>query len=138
MDINRRTRNLFRKFKTNCPIKISRMLNIIIIYLDLPDGVNGYCDRILRRKYIVIDEKLPEEEQVFVIAHELGHILLHGGLNHYFITRNTYFPIGRYEREANQFAISLLLYGSTVIEGETKGSYFDRHGIPLEMIDLLQ
>jgi len=103
------------------------------MYLDLPDSVKGYCDRVLRRKFIVIDSKMSEDDQRFICAHELGHMLLHRGLNHYFITRKTYFPIGRYEREANGFAVSLLTVNQSKEDDETVGWFLSRCGVPEEM-----
>lgn len=133
LDIYRRTRNLYKKYRTKCPFTLARILKIVILFLDLPEGVKGYCDRVLRRKYIVIDSKLPEEEQAFIAAHELGHMILHGGINHYFITRETYFPIGKFEREANVFATNLLVCGESKEIGEPDDWFLLRCGIPSEM-----
>lgn len=130
---NRRARNLYRKFKTNDPFKVSKALNIIIMFLDLPAGMYGYCRRVLRRKVIAIDIKLSEEMQKYVCAHELGHIVLHKEIDHYFIKNNTFVPIGRFERQANQFAVHFLTYGQPPDPDEPISWFLSRCGIPEEM-----
>ncbi|MEC2133489.1 ImmA/IrrE family metallo-endopeptidase [Brevibacillus centrosporus] len=133
MDIARRTKNLVNKYRTNCPFKLAKILNITILYLDLPDGVKGYCQRAFRRKFIVLDQKLTEDEQLFVCAHELGHLLFHKGISHYFIEQRTYFVVGKYERQANRFAALLLSHGDEIGPGDTAASVCQRNKIPLEM-----
>ena len=44
-----------------------------------------------------------------VLAHELGHAILHSSEQIYFIREYTLFPIGPYECEANKFAAELLI-----------------------------
>lgn len=133
MYIDRRASNLVRKYKTNCPFYISRQLNINVLFLDMPESVKGHYQRTLSRRYITINQNLTEEWKRFVCAHELGHDRLHKGTSHHFIKQSTLFNIGVYERQANRFAISLLLSGSNILEDETVDSYFLRNEIPLEM-----
>lgn len=134
MDIQRQTKKLFRKYQTNCPFTIAKMLNIHVVYLDLPMSVKGYCQHVLRRKFIVLNQNLEEEtERRFVCAHELGHMILHQGFSHYFLTRNTYFVSSKYEREAHQFAIHLLLANCEMQGDETIQTLFKRCGIPEKM-----
>lgn len=109
-------------------------MNIHIRYLDLPEGCRGYYHRVLRRRFIAINQNLPEELQRFVCAHELGHDQLHKSMSRFFLEEHTLFAPGRFEREANEFAIQLMLYGVDIEDGETKESVFARRGIPIEMI----
>ena len=46
--------------------------------------------------------------QKFVCAHELAHALLHPEVNSFYAL----FPVGRYEGQANNFAVNLLLMGA--------------------------
>ncbi|WP_234404826.1 ImmA/IrrE family metallo-endopeptidase [Paenibacillus bouchesdurhonensis] len=133
MNIKRRARNLYRKYRTSCPFTIARMLGITIMFLDLPDNVKGYQDRILRRKIIVINDNLPDEEKRFICAHELAHFRLHKGHSHYFITRHTGFPLGRYENQADEFATHLLTAGEELNADEPLEWYLNRCGVPKEM-----
>ncbi|MEI7027897.1 ImmA/IrrE family metallo-endopeptidase [Paenibacillus sp. y28] len=124
---------LVRRFKTNCPFEIAEGLGIHIRYSNLGDTTRGIYFRKLRRRFIVIHEDLSEEWQRFVCAHELGHDRLHKGISRFFIEEHTFFEIGRYERQANQFATHLLLAGSRLEEDETLERYLQRHGVPAEM-----
>lgn len=133
MDIKRRTRNLYHKYGTTCPYQLAKRNHITVLFLDLPGGLKGYCQRVFRRKFIVINRNAPEEEQRFICAHELGHMLLHRGMNHYFITRETYFAVGKYEREANEFAVKLLTCAEQAEHGESLAWYLRRCGVPPEM-----
>jgi len=129
----RRAESLHRKHRTNCPFKIAKILNITIMYLDLPIEVKGYSRRVLKRKIIVINSNLEEDEQYFVCAHELGHIILHKGVSHYFITTHTFVHVGRYEREAHTFALYLLISGDSLAENESVQALLTRNRVPEEM-----
>lgn len=98
---------LTSKFQTRNPFELAKCLGIIVIYSPLTD-VKGFCQCIKRTKFIYISDQLDENEQQFVCAHELGHLLLHGGVNRYFMSSCTQLIPGRYEREADQFAVDLL------------------------------
>ena len=71
---------------------------------------------------IYIDESLPENEKTFVLAHELGHMLLHKKTNALFLDTRTQLKTYRYEKEANTFAAELLIPDSLILEhpGYTK------------------
>lgn len=44
-----------------------------------------------------------------VLAHEIGHAVLHSSKEVHFLRENTLFPKGRHENEANKFAAELLI-----------------------------
>lgn len=133
MHIKRRAHNLYRKLNTSDIFRVARELKIEIVFKDMPREVKGMCERVLRRKYIVLNENLPEEEWRFVFFHELGHLLLHKGVSHYFITRETHFVIGRFEAEASEFAVHYLTASDQIEEGEISQSYLNRCGVPEDM-----
>lgn len=60
-------------------------------------------------RYIFLNEDLPPHEQKLVMAHELGHAILHRKENCYFIRNKTLLLNSKNEIEANKFAIELLL-----------------------------
>jgi Zn-dependent peptidase ImmA (M78 family) len=126
-------RRLFRKYKTNDPFAIAEYLNISIWFVQLDEHCRGFALRTLRRKYIAINCELSNEEQRLVCAHELGHLLLHKGLGYYFIDRETLLRPGKYERQANQFAVQLLIQGSLPEPDEPINWFLSRCGIPEEM-----
>ncbi len=58
---------------------------------------------------VVISNTLRSPDDRACAAHELGHALLHRGVNTFFLSENTNLVCGRYEREADLFAAALLL-----------------------------
>ncbi|SFM22129.1 ImmA/IrrE family metallo-endopeptidase [Pelosinus propionicus] len=108
MNIPRRVRNLMKKYNTRNPFELADLLNITVISYPIKSGVRGFYDKVLRRKFIIINSSLPEHIQRQVCAHELGHALLHKGWGYYFMIEHTFFSPGRFEREANEFAWQLL------------------------------
>ncbi|NHN33502.1 ImmA/IrrE family metallo-endopeptidase [Paenibacillus agricola] len=136
MDIRIRVKNIYAKHRTNCPFRLAKLLKVSIVYLDLPEQVKGYCMRVLRRKYIILNSNLTEDEQRFICAHELGHLLLHKGFSHYFITRKTQFVLGKYELQANQFAVELLIPDEFIQSGVTIYEAANTCGVPQEVAHL--
>lgn len=128
---------LVGKFKTNCPFTLADRLNVMIEYLPLPPGTRGYYLYVRRRRFIGISNNITEEMQRFVCAHELGHDRLHKGIGHYFIEQNTLYNPGKFERQANLFAVKLLLGDSIIEEGETVETFCARNGVPGEMVHYL-
>ncbi|WP_410515265.1 ImmA/IrrE family metallo-endopeptidase [Paenibacillus sp. BR2-3] len=125
--------NLIKKYKTNCPFELSRALGIHIRFMNLGEGTKGLYYRKLRRRFIVIHNELPLEWQRFVCAHELGHDRLHKGINRFFLEESSYFCPGKLERQANSFAVKLLLANSYPEPGESLEIYYSRIGIPPEI-----
>ena len=116
MNIKLRVLNLIARNKTRNPFKLVRLLNIEIVYEDLGE-VRGFFKKILRRKYIFINNKLSEFDQKLVCAHELGHAVLHSSNRIQFLIDNTkLLRKSRIEDEANLFASWLLFSGDDVVE----------------------
>ncbi|WP_416294953.1 ImmA/IrrE family metallo-endopeptidase [Paenibacillus illinoisensis] len=124
---------LVRRFKTNDPFEIAKGLNILIRHAELDPGTRGFYYRRLRRRFIVIHNGLSEEWQRVVCAHELGHDRLHSGLSQFWIDEHTFFNMGKYERQANLFAVKLLTYSTERIPGETHETYLLRCGVPRQL-----
>lgn len=100
---------LVKKTQTNNPVEICHLLGIDILYLDL-GNIGGFKTSVSRSSVIYVNSTLPEFDQKFIIAHELGHIVLHKGIKTPFFR---YFQkqsiLSKIESEANIFAIILLL-----------------------------
>lgn len=60
LNLKLRAKNLVKKYGTSDPYYIARELNFEIVFCDMPYKINGMWRRILRRKYIFIDENLNE------------------------------------------------------------------------------
>ena len=99
--------SLVRKFKTRNPFRIADELGFIVIRTSL-QGIRGFWHYTQRQHIIFVDDNLPEVVARFVCAHEIGHIMMHRGINRLYMDRNTYYPVNRQEVEANRFAVDLL------------------------------
>lgn len=133
MEIEIVVNKLIRKYKTNDPFKLAELMNINIQYLDLPEKCEGYYLRTLRRRFIAINANSPYERQRVTCAHEIGHDRLHKGLGYYFIEQQTLFTPGKFERQANHFALRLLTGSENIEADETLTEFLLRCSIPREL-----
>lgn len=124
---------LVKKHKTNDPFELAAYMNIIVIFWDLHEQIKGYYKYDRRNRYIVINQNLSDAWKKLVCAHELGHALLHTRINTPFMRLNTLMSVDKVEREANEFAVNLLLYGVNFEDYETIYDLLRENGIPLEM-----
>ena len=108
MAIKQKANSMARKFNSRHPLEIIKNLNVILVYYPLKD-VRGFYQFFQRNNIIYIDDNLPENEQIVVCAHELGHMLLHKNSNALFMDTRTHFVTTKYENEANTFAAELLI-----------------------------
>lgn len=115
MRIKRRVEQIARKYRTRDPFEMIKGMNVILVYYPL-EGVHGFYQYFQRNNIIYLDERLSENEQRFVLAHELGHMFLHKKANAIFMDTRTQFNTDKFELEANTFAIDLLLPDSLLEE----------------------
>ena len=76
MNIRQRVDKLVRLHQTRNPFEIIKGMNVILVFHPL-EGIRGFYQYFQRNNIIYIDENLPKSEQIFVCAHELGHMILH-------------------------------------------------------------
>lgn len=107
MDIKRLAEKLAERCGTRDPFRIADELGYIVIPTPLA-GVRGFYQYLKRCHIIYLDSELDPAAARFVCAHELGHSLLHRGLNRIFMDTRTFMASGRYETEADRFAVSLI------------------------------
>ena len=92
-----------KKFDTRDPFEIADRLNVE--YIIGPMGNYSGCYLYLKRhRCIFLNNELPEQDMRLVMAHELGHAILHRRENCYFIRNKTFLSTAKIEREANTFA----------------------------------
>lgn len=115
MCIKRRVSQLVRKYQTRDPFEMIRGMNVILVHYPL-EGVRGFYQYFQRNNIIYLDERLPEAEQRFVLAHELGHMFLHKRANAIFMDTRTQFNTDKFEKEADTFAMELLVPDAEIIE----------------------
>lgn len=89
---------------------IAKHLGIQIAYLPLGNTL-GHYQYIKRTKWIFVNEDILDNENLLhiVVAHELGHALLHVRENCCFMSHHTLLLTSKIERQANLFASVLLI-----------------------------
>ena len=115
MRIKKLVSRLVRKYQTRDPFEMIKGMNVILVHYPL-ECVRGFYQYFQRNHIIYLDERLAEAEQRFVLAHELGHLFLHKKANAIFMDSRTQFNTDKYEREADTFAMELLVPDSVIFE----------------------
>ncbi|ALS27153.1 IrrE-type HTH domain-containing protein [Paenibacillus sp. 32O-W] len=126
---------LINRHKTNDPFEIAALKNITILFNYLGETL-GFFSSYKRAKFIHINNYLDEPMRRFVCAHELGHAVLHPRVNTPFLKSSTLFSVNRLEREANEFAVELLLPDEVVREYQTIYEAAAAYGVPEEVVEL--
>lgn len=135
MDIKQIVVQLVKKYGTNNPYKLAKLLGVVVVFEPL-GSICGYYSKSHRTKVLHINESLSRKEQNFTCSHELGHAILHPDHNTAFLKKNTLFSTDRLEIEANTFSVELLLPDEllTDLEDYTIHSIFEANGIPKEFV----
>ncbi len=107
---------LTKKYKTRDPFAIAEAMDVDVDFADL-GTLKGFYIVYKRGRFIVLNKTLTETLSGIILAHELGHDLLHrslaenGGLK-----ESSFFDMkSRPEMEANIFAANLLISDKEVI-----------------------
>ena len=114
--IKKIVRALIKKYKTSDIYELAKCLGIILIVAPLGETCAGSYMYIHRRKTIFINSILNDYERIIVLAHEIGHAVLHERTNCYFMKNKTLFLTCKVEREANLFAAEFLIRDD-ILEG---------------------
>ena len=121
------------------PVKIAEYANIRIAILPLGEIAGNY-KLVKRKRWIFVNDNIPTDSPMFkvVVAHELGHALLHRKENCAFIKNKTLLLTSGIEREANQFAAHLLISDDMLQNYSvcTQSQFCDCTGYPKELIEL--
>lgn len=70
--------DLINLYGSNEPRNIASKLNIKVFYKRMPVGVSGVLIKPEIKKAIIINSRLSRQQQRIALAHQLGHVLLHG------------------------------------------------------------
>ena len=103
-----------RKFNTRNPFELADCLGILYQVGNI--GCSGCYIFLKNHRYIFLNQNLSEQEMMLVMAHELGHALLHRKENSYFIKNKTFLLNSKNELEANLFAAELLISDDVILE----------------------
>lgn len=135
-DIGLEVKKVKKRYGTLDPYQLAREMDIIIHRLPLGNtrGIY-YCSRRIRS--IILNEELSEWMERFVLAHEIGHLVMHPKHNAPFM-RNTFFSTDRYETEANAFALHMLIPDEDLEEypERTIGEWAAVIGMPVWLTEL--
>lgn len=108
-------RHLITKHETRNPFQIAKERKAILVTAPLVD-VRGFYQHFKRQNIIYIDQSLTDRQKEFVCAHELGHMMMHRNSNAIFMDTRTFFVTNKYENEANEFAVHLLIPDEAILE----------------------
>lgn len=135
MNINSKIETLFYEFKTSNVKEVADHLDVSIQYQDFKAKTLDSRLMIVDSKgYIFVRNDLDCAYENFLITHELGHYVLHFDKDISFnFLRRVYKT--RLEREANEFAIRLLMYEElhNIKELENIEFIVKEKGIPLKV-----
>ncbi len=135
MNIEYKVKDLIKKYNTSNIKELVDHLDISIEYQDFKAKTLDSRLMIIDSKgYIFVRSDLDCAYENFLIAHELGHYVLHHDENISFnFLRRVYKT--RLEREANEFAIRLLMYEElhNIKELENIEFIVKEKGIPLKI-----
>lgn len=115
MEVKKLADSLVKKHQTRDPFEIIRGMNVILVFTSLVD-TRAFYQYFQRNNIIYIDENLSHHEKTFECAHEMGHMLLHRKTNAIFMDTRTGFNTNKFEKEADSFAVNLLIGDETLIE----------------------
>lgn len=127
---------LKQEYGTCDPKELCRCLGITLLRADLPRKINGFYMETAGKQAVVISSAIGAPLDTACTAHELGHALLHKGVNAVFLTDSTNFVTGRYEREADLFAAALLLDSEDIKEnGDSFEDISKMTGVPCYAVE---
>lgn len=137
MDIKDTVQQLCTKFNTRSPYELVDELGIILQYGEGMDSVRGFYLYANRIKLICIGNNMPSYLERFVIAHELGHAIMHKHSSAPFL-QSTLLSVDKLEIEANKFATELLIPDEMLLEYPdfTVDQWAMFYGLPREIIEL--
>ncbi len=121
--------------ETRDPYCIARYLGTDVHEYPFRGAIKGMVIGIAGRVCIAINSALPMSWKRFVLAHEIGHLQLSvKGAGYFFLSEHT-LMLPLIEREANLFAVELLVGDEEPYRGETVKQFAARVGVPAEMME---
>lgn len=103
---------LVHRYKTRDVYELIDKLDIILLRVPLDSSVNGMYQYFKRNKIIYLNDCLGTIMERHVLAHELGHAILHTRTNITYLESNTFYSKEKIEIAANTFAAELLIEDS--------------------------
>ena len=137
------TEKVIKKYGSRDPFEICAAAGIRIRKMDLRKKIKGFYFYQSRIETIVIDEDLPDLFCRILVAHELGHAVLHREIAMMKGFAEAEFPLSyektdSCEREANLFAAELLLDDGEVLSCLNERTFFETAAglnVPAALLD---
>jgi len=120
-----RANNIYEKFGSDLDA-ITESLGLIVIYEKLAGRLREVY--VGESNSIVIREDLPKREKRELVAHAVGHHLLHAG-NHLAMQKRIYSFGNYHEKQANVFAACLLIPLTTLMRLMTERARIDEMAV---------
>ncbi|MBF7097441.1 ImmA/IrrE family metallo-endopeptidase [Alkalibacter mobilis] len=142
--ISREAKKIIHQYKTDDPESLCRHMNISLIFASMGSGsadCKGFYLIQSRKQVIVVNNDLPEKIQKIIIAHEIGHAVLHKKISKLkaFHDFALFDETSIFEYEANIFAADVLMNDSEVLDLLNDDiSFFQaarRLDVPAELLD---
>lgn len=115
MEVKDIVESIVRKYHTRNPYELADYLHIYVSRYDLKE-IRGYYLNTYRVKQIWLNCNLSKHDERFVLAHEIGHSVLHPNACTPFLKSHTLISINKMELEANKFATELLITDEIILE----------------------
>ena len=133
---------LVRKYGTRDPVELCDAMKISIRYKNCENLLKAYFVNISRIKSIVINNQISESVARILMAHELGHAVLHSeiAMQRGFQEYELFDTASPMEYEANLFAAELLVRDDELMEllNDSEKSFFGvarELSVPAELLD---
>jgi len=114
-------------------------LNVTVMSMPMGNNIAGYYKYIKRRKYVFINSNIKDDAyRRVILAHELGHSIMHRTQNCTFMNGHTLLLASKIEKQANIFAAYFLITNSLLDDYKdfTREQFSDCTGYPEELIKL--
>ena len=115
-NIKNKVSDITNKFGTSDVYELCDYLNIFVKRDILGENIKGATFKYNGSKFIILNNKLDEYEEKVVLAHEIGHSVMHEEFNVYGLMKYTYMNTNKFENEANEFAAHLLIPDKGLLE----------------------
>ena len=112
---------VMRKYKTRDPFKMAKAMGVELVIKEL-GNLKGFYKVIYDIPFIFLCSSLGIKEAKIVLAHEIGHHLLHKEFAAFgFEETSVFSPASRREYEANLFAAELLISDAQIENAVERG-----------------